>query len=76
MASPLAAFEIMDAAGRRRNIHLQRVYSPQGPEKAMSASAVDRPILGDLPDRRGHYTSKPWSSQQFWLMAESSSPIL
>jgi ABC-type amino acid transport substrate-binding protein len=70
-------FEIIDRTARRRNIRLRWIYSPQGPEKAMSAGAVDLwPLFGDLPDRRGHYCfSKPWASQQFWLMVESDSPI-
>ncbi len=43
----------------------------------MSTGAVDLwPLFGDLPDRRGRFfISKPWSSQRFWLMVESSSPI-
>jgi signal transduction histidine kinase len=71
------AVEILANAARRRNIHLQWIFAPEGPEKAMSAGKVDLwPIFGDLPDRHGHYyISKPWASQQFWLMVESNSPI-
>jgi signal transduction histidine kinase len=71
------SFEIMERAARRRGIRLQWVYSPQGPELSMLSGAVDLwPIFGDLPDRHGRfYMSKPWASQQFWLMVESASSV-
>ncbi len=71
------AVEIVEDAARRQNIHLQWVYSPQGPERAMESGAVDLwPLFGDLPDRRGRFfISQPWASQRFWLMVLSDSKI-
>jgi signal transduction histidine kinase/CheY-like chemotaxis protein len=71
------AFEIMDEAARRRNIHLEWVFSPKGPEAAMSSGSVDLwPIFGELPDRRGRfYFSQPWASQRFWLMVDGDGPM-
>ncbi len=71
------AVEIMQDAARRLKIHLQWIYSPQGPERAMATGAVDMwPLFGDLPDRRGRFfISQPWASQRFWLMVEANGPI-
>jgi signal transduction histidine kinase/ActR/RegA family two-component response regulator len=71
------AVEIVQEAARRRNIHLQWVLMPGGPEAAMSSGAVDLwPIFGELRERAGHFfISKPWSTQRFWLLVAASSDI-
>ena len=68
------AVEIVKEAARRRNIKLQWIYSPQGPEKALSSGAVDLwPILGDLPERRQFlYISAPWVKMTYLLLFHES----
>src|SRR5690348_1741847 len=44
--------EIVRLAARRRNVQLQWVFSPEGPEKALASGAVDLwPMIADLPER-------------------------
>jgi len=71
------AIEIVQEAARRRNIHLQWVLMPGGPESAMSSGAVDLwPIFGELRERAGRFfISKPWSNQRFWLLVAAGSDI-
>jgi signal transduction histidine kinase/ActR/RegA family two-component response regulator len=71
------AIEVIQEAARRRNIHLQWVLMPGGPESAMSSGAVDLwPIFGDLRERAGRFfISKPWSTQRFWLLVVAGSDI-
>ncbi len=64
------AVSVLQEAARRRNIRLQWVYSPQGPEEALSRGAVDLwPIVGDLPQRhRFLYISAPWLKMTYVLV--------
>src|SRR6267154_1748689 len=42
------AVNLVQEAAQRKNIHLQWVFSPQGPEAALSSGDVDLwPIIGD-----------------------------
>src|SRR5271169_5848536 len=69
--SPIGpAVDLMKEAARRQNIELEWVYSPQGPEKALSSGSVDLwPILGDLPERRRvMYISQPWVKMTYLLL--------
>lgn len=68
------AVDILKEAARRKNIVLQWVYSPQGPEAALSSGAVDLwPITGDLPERRKIlYVSAPWVKMTYVLLAPQS----
>ena len=73
----------MREAARRRQIRLEWVFSPQGPEQALASGAVDLwPIMGDLPERRGLlYVSPPWTRMSYALIvprasAESGAPDL
>ena len=61
------AVEVIKEAARRKKINLEWVYSPQGPEKALTGGAVDLwPILGDTVDRRRTvYISAPWMKMAF-----------
>ena len=66
--------DIVQEAARRRNIRLQWVFSPQGPEVALSSGAVDLwPIMGDLPERRRIlYISAPWTKMVYVVFAQAS----
>jgi hypothetical protein len=66
--------EILREAARRKNIRLTWVYSPQGPEKALTSGTVDLwPIMRDLPERRGFlYVSAPWARMTYVLIASRS----
>ena len=65
---------IIKAAARRKNISLQWVYSPQGPDKALVTGAVDLwPIMGDLAERRRTmYITAPWSKMTYVLLVTQS----
>jgi len=71
------AVEILQEAARRRNIHLQWVLMPGGPESAMSSGAVDLwPIFGALRERAGRFfISRPWSTLRFWVLVDAGSDI-
>ena len=64
------AVEAIKEAARRKKINLDWVYSPQGPEKALTGGAVDLwPILGDTPERRrAVYISSPWAKMTYVLV--------
>ena len=63
------AVQIIRAAAQRQKIRLQWVFSPQGPEKALSSGVVDLwPIVGDLPERRKFlHVSPPWTRMTYAL---------
>ncbi len=62
---------------RRKNIRLEWVYSPEGPEKTLSSGAVDLwPLVGDLPERRGlMHVSAPWAKMSYVLLTTEASGI-
>jgi len=64
------AVEIIRAAAQQRNIHLEWVFSPEGPEKALSTGAADLwPIIADLPERRKLlHVSPPWARITYALV--------
>jgi signal transduction histidine kinase/CheY-like chemotaxis protein len=68
------AVDFVREAARRANIELQWVYSPQGPEAALSSGAVDLwPLLGDVPERRRFlYISAPWLKMTYVVVAPES----
>ncbi len=61
-----SAVDILNEAARRRGIRLQWVYSPEGPDVALTSGKVDLwPVVGDIPERRGRfYISTPWTHDQ------------
>src|SRR5438874_318222 len=61
------AVDVIQAAAERRNIRLEWVYSPEGPDAALSSGAVDLwPMLVDLPARRPFaYISTPWAKETY-----------
>jgi signal transduction histidine kinase/DNA-binding response OmpR family regulator len=71
------AVEVIQEAARRKNINLRWVYSPQGPEKALSSGAVDLwPILGDLPERRRFlHITQPWLKMSYVLILPESQQL-
>src|SRR4051794_38591471 len=54
--------EVLAMAAQQRNIKLEWVFSPEGPERALSSGSVDLwPLVGDLPERRKLlYVSAPY----------------
>jgi len=72
------AVQIIRTAASRRHIDLVWVFSPQGPERALSSGAVDLwPIVGDLPERHAIlHISPPWTSMTYALVLPQSSPIV
>lgn len=64
------AVQILKIAARRQNISLQWVFSPEGPEKALSKGAVDLwPLTADLPERRKLlYVSAPWAKMTYAMV--------
>jgi hypothetical protein len=71
------AVEVVKEAARRRNIHLQWIHMPGGPEPAMSSGAVDLwPLFGVLPERAGRFfISRPWPTQRYWLTVNARGNI-
>src|ERR1039458_3532717 len=66
--------DILREAARRRNLRLQWVFYPQGPDEALSSGIVDLwPIMGDLPERRRIlYMSAPWTKMTYALVVGRS----
>lgn len=64
--------ELMEVAARRADLHLQWIFSPHGPEEALTSGSVDLwPLIADLPERRGIvYISKPWARLSYSLVAQ------
>jgi signal transduction histidine kinase len=62
--------DVIREAARRTNIHLQWVFSPDGPETALSSGAVDLwPIVADLAERRRFlYIGAPWTVMAYALV--------
>ena len=69
--------DLINEAARRGGIHLQWVYSPEGSDAALQSDQVDLwPVIGDLPERKGHfYITKPWSMTAFGLVSRASDPV-
>jgi signal transduction histidine kinase/DNA-binding response OmpR family regulator len=69
--------DLLNEAARRRGIKLEWVYSPEDGDVALESGQVDLwPIIGDLPERKGHvYVSAPWTMREFGLVSRQSDPI-
>jgi signal transduction histidine kinase/DNA-binding response OmpR family regulator len=69
--------DTIQEAARRTNVKLHWVYSPQGPEHALTSGAVDLwPIMGDLPERRRiMYITEPWFKMTYVLLFPQSLPL-
>jgi len=68
------AVDIVQEAARRQHINLQWVFSPQGPEMALTSGAVDLwPLMGDLPERRQYiHISAPWLKMTYVMVFPES----
>jgi signal transduction histidine kinase/DNA-binding response OmpR family regulator len=66
--------DLVREAAKRRQIELQWVYSPEGPEKALASGSVDLwPVLGDAPERRRLlYITRPWYKMTYVLLFPES----
>jgi signal transduction histidine kinase/DNA-binding response OmpR family regulator len=62
--------ETLKLASAKRGIRLEWVFSPQGPEKALSEGAVDLwPMVTDLPERRHMlYVSAPFARMTYSVL--------
>ena len=71
------AVDVLRAAGARTGIELEWIYSPEGPEKALSSGAVDLwPMLVDLPERRRFlYIGSPWAKESFYIVSPEDAPV-
>jgi PAS domain S-box-containing protein len=65
---------VIDRAALRSNVRLEWIFSPEGPEAALTLGAVDLwPMLGDIPERRDIiHVSRPWNSMNYILVAPQS----
>jgi signal transduction histidine kinase/CheY-like chemotaxis protein len=63
--------ETLRAAARQTGIQLEFVFTPEGPEKALTSGKVDLwPLMGDLPERRGLvYISSPFARITYALLS-------
>jgi signal transduction histidine kinase/ActR/RegA family two-component response regulator len=69
------AIETVREAARRAGISLQWVYSPEGPDEALTNGRVDLwPLVGRLAERKGRmYVSDEYEESTFWLVSRGSS---
>jgi len=66
------AVEVASEAGRRANVQLKWVVSPEGPDEALSAGRVDMwPTFTILPERgRRFHLTDPWMSSERALLTQ------
>jgi signal transduction histidine kinase/CheY-like chemotaxis protein len=66
--------ETVSTAAKRIGIELEWVFTPEGPEKALTSGKVDLwPVLGDLPERRGLvYVSSPFIRMKYAILFPES----
>jgi signal transduction histidine kinase/DNA-binding response OmpR family regulator len=69
--------ETLKLAAEKRGIRLEWVFSPEGPEKALSTGAVDLwPMVTDLPERKSiMYVSPPFARMTYSLLYPESRNI-
>jgi signal transduction histidine kinase/CheY-like chemotaxis protein len=69
--------DLLNEAARRAGIKLEWINSPEGTDAALESGNVDLwPLVGDLPERRGHvYITAPWTMGGFGLVSRVSDPI-
>ena len=67
--------EMVAEAALRSGIRLEWIYSPSGPEPAMSSGAVDLwPLFGRVADRESRFfISDPYTFRHFWLLVTGGS---
>ncbi len=64
------AIEIFAAAARRKNIPIEWVLCPDGPDDNLRNGKVDLwPLITDRPARHEYlYISEPWTSNTYWML--------
>jgi len=71
------AVDLVSAAARRANVHLEWVLSPSGPDQSLASGDVDLwPLLMDLPERRGViYVSPGWAKITYVMVFAETLPV-
>ena len=71
------AIDILTEAARERDVPIQWVESPEGPESSLESGRVDLwPYVGILPERKkSMHISDPWVAIGFWMVSLESSGI-
>src|SRR5579883_3461233 len=69
--------ETLKMAAEQRGINLEWVFSPQGPEKALSTGAVDLwPMVTDLPERKSIlYVTAPFARMTYSILHSERRPV-
>jgi signal transduction histidine kinase/CheY-like chemotaxis protein len=69
--------ETVSTAAERIGIRLEWLFTPEGPEKALTSGIVDLwPVLGDLPERRGLvYVSTPFVRMTYAILYPQSQHV-
>src|SRR5437899_388312 len=67
---------VLAMAAQQLNINLEWVFSPEGPERALSKGSVDLwPLVVDLPERLGLlYVIAPWARMTYAVLVAPSLP--
>jgi signal transduction histidine kinase/CheY-like chemotaxis protein len=70
------AVEVIDAAARRRGMHLQWVDCPEGPDRALRSKKIDIwPLTLDLEERRKYFhITEPWLAAERCLVTKGAPP--
>jgi hypothetical protein len=67
-----SSIDILREAARRANIKLDWVYSPAGPDRALSDGSIDLwPLLNKLPERSRFYFTEPYAELNYWLISKN-----
>jgi signal transduction histidine kinase/CheY-like chemotaxis protein len=71
------AVEIVKEAARRGHIPIEWVFTPEGPDSALTNGNVDLwPLIADIPERRkSFYISEPWYTRTYWMVSRESSGV-
>ena len=64
------AVDMVRTAAQRAGVALEWVFTPEGPEKALTTKGLDLwPIMLDLPERRGLvYVTGPWAKVRYAIL--------
>src|SRR6185436_11710858 len=69
--------ETINTAAQRVGIQLEWVFTPEGPEQALTIKGLDLwPLMADLPDRRGLVSiSQPYAHMMYVLLTPERNPV-
>jgi ABC-type amino acid transport substrate-binding protein len=65
-------FDLIDEAAHRAGVKLEWVYSPEGPESALSGSVDLWPLFDDLPERSRFYITQPYAETSVSLITKQA----